>query len=237
MMPQESNYDFAGQSVVIRAAKVACRTILDFLYPPRCPICDAFIKDDVDVCSDCELSFVRIGVALNFPHIRNLQFDACYAPFIYEGRIKDAIHGFKYAARLDRERFFSDEIRANIADLSFDVVVPVPMHGSKLRRRGFNQSALLARRIAKDMRKKFDRSSLIKLSDVHPQVGLERNDRIKNVKGSFAIAEKSVGIFRDKAVLIVDDVITTGATVNECARIIKRDGAKLVYATAIARTL
>ena len=112
--------------------------------------------------------------------------------------------------------------------------MPVPLHRLRLRHRGFNQAALLARRLGSTLRISVDCSSLTRPRWTEPQTGLNRRQRADNVKGAFNVSspEKVQG----KSILLLDDVLTTGETVNQCVRVLKKAGARQVVVLTVART-
>ena len=112
--------------------------------------------------------------------------------------------------------------------------MPVPLHPKKLRERGFNQSLLLARHIAAQLDVELDFLSLRRIRYTQPQTGLKRDERRKNVRKAFGLKDPKA--VRGRTVLLVDDVTTTGNTLNECARLLKRSGAEDVYSAVLART-
>lgn len=116
-----------------------------------------------------------------------------------------------------------------------DVIVPVSLHPKRLRKRGFNQAVVVSRPLAKRLGILLDVDTLIRAADPGPQVDRERKDRIQAVKGIFDV--KNPQKIKGKQVLLIDDVLTTGATVNECARVLKKNGASRVEVLTIARTL
>jgi ComF family protein len=122
-----------------------------------------------------------------------------------------------------------------LAQWSFDVIVPVPLHPKRLRWRGFNQSLLLARQISRAYGTPTDPFMLRRVKETPPQTQLTEDERRKNMRNAFALdAEKSL---KDKTVLLVDDVYTSGATVNECSLTLKRGGAREVYVLTLARAV
>lgn len=166
----------------------------------------------------------------------NFYFGAARSVVIYEGKIRDMIHEFKYRGRLGLEGFLGSLLIDNFpyARGVFDVVVPVPMHISKLREREYNQSAILAYRLALGIGAGCDLRTFRKIRDTRPQIELgNEEERRKNVRGAFSVA--SPGSFRDKSVLLVDDVFTTGSTSDECAREIIKSGAAGVSVLTLSR--
>jgi ComF family protein len=164
------------------------------------------------------------------------RFDRALSPYRYEGVLEQAIRLFKYRRR--------DALATPLADLILvwanrlppaDLVVPVPLHPRKLRAREFNQSLLLADRIACRLSLPLSFEHLVRIRDTQPQTELDRREGMRNVRRAFAV-RKPTGL-ENQRVLLVDDVLTTGATVNDCARALRRAGAKSVCVLTLARRL
>ena len=153
----------------------------------------------------------------------------------YRGPLERVLHAFKF----ERHDFFAaplawlieTTLRAR-GDLAFDAVVPVPMHRSKLRRRGYNQAELLARAVARRLGTHCDRSLLTKRGDTPAQSKLARAARAANVRRAFAASPRASG----QSLLVVDDVSTTGETIRACASELLRSGAARVCAAVVAKT-
>lgn len=152
----------------------------------------------------------------------------------YRGGLESLIRAFKF----DRHDFLAPalgrllaETIASRGDYGFDLVAPVPMRRSKERQRGYNQADLLARELSKRTGFELDRELLRKVADNEMQSTLPRDARARNVRNVFAAAERA----RGKSVLVVDDICTTGETLNECARVLLKSGAKRVCAITVAR--
>ena len=127
-------------------------------------------------------------------------------------------------------------------ELSGDItVIPVPLHASKLRQRGFNQSELIANESLRHLSKYPDAKFAMEIAamkrrrDTPSQVGMTREARAENLRGAFAITSRA--LVRDKQVLLIDDVLTTGATVSECTRVLRRAGAQRVWVATVARAV
>ena len=153
----------------------------------------------------------------------------------YRGALERVLHAFKF----QRHDFFSDPLAGLIeenvlrrGDLEFDVVIPVPMHRAKARRRGYNQAELLARALARRLRLRCDPRLLSKTRDLDAQSKLPREARAVNVRGAF-LASAQVA---DRRILLVDDVCTTGETIRACATELLRAGASRVAAAVVAKT-
>jgi ComF family protein len=153
---------------------------------------------------------------------------SCFGP--YTGTLREAIHllKFRQVKRLARPL---GELLADLALPSADLVVPVPLSLKSLRERGFNQTLLMARPLAKRRGLPLEGRLLFKKKETPPQTLLSRSARLRNLRGSFAVT----GALSGERVLLVDDVITTGATVSECTRALLRAGASEVCVAALAR--
>jgi len=164
-------------------------------------------------------------------------FDRARAVGRYQGALQEAIHALKYhrspllAAPLGG--LLSVCGGQMLADTSYDAVIPVPLHPSRLRRRGFNQALLLARKAAKAWGVGVLADSLRKHSVTIPQSMLSKREREKSVKGVFVYQGPDL---QGKNVVLIDDVFTTGSTANECARMLKKHGAHIVDVLTLART-
>jgi ComF family protein len=158
---------------------------------------------------------------------------------VYDGSLLEAIHRFKYTGKTPLSRPLSLLARETFCQFwgekAIDLLIPVPLHVKRLRDRGFNQALLLAKRWAKLENLSLDPFALLRTRWTEPQTSLSRNERKKNIKGAFAVKEpESV---RGERLLLVDDVYTTGATVNECARVLMNAGAEFVDVLTLARAV
>jgi ComF family protein len=241
-----------------------CR-LMDLIYPPRCGVCHAFLREDavhhegeeLDLCRSCFDSFVEVPSPLcpfcgkPFGSVgledhacaeclsKKPFFDIARAPYIYEGPLMTAIHELKYAKKTYLVRSLGPLLASyaagwlgNPADKI--LVMPVPLHPRRLRERGFNQSLLLARHAASTLNADLDYLSLRRTRFTQPQTRLTSDERKKNVRRAFGVVE-SRGL-KGRTVLLVDDVATTGSTLNECARVLKKAGVKYVCCLVLART-
>jgi ComF family protein len=165
-------------------------------------------------------------------------YDLMRAPYLYAGPLMSAIHRFKY----NDETHLASSLGGLLAQFARNllpypeefVTVPVPLHKHRLAERGFNQSLLLARVISSELETPLDYRSLIRKRDTQSQTGLAGKDRRRNVTNAFAVISKAT--FKGSKVLVVDDVLTTGYTLNECAKTLKKSGALEVICLALART-
>ena len=157
---------------------------------------------------------------------------------IYEGVIKDCIHLFKYNSKLSLvnplAKLMIEHAPSFFKMEEIDFIMPVPLHMRKLRQRQFNQARLLAKVFAKEFAKKLKDNLLIKIKSGASQVTLSRRERIENVRDSFKVRDPSS--IKDKYILLIDDVVTTGATVNECAKVLSEAGAGRIDVFSLARS-
>lgn len=168
---------------------------------------------------------------------RKLEFDRAFSPCVYEGAVKNLIHEFKYnnkdhlAATLAKPMIsFIKEYQLPMDYL--DLIVPIPLHKTKLREREFNQAELLSNIIAKEFNKKILPQALERNRITKTQTELAVNERISNVKGAFSLAKEAN--LKNKNILLVDDVLTTGATCSEAASVLKDNGANIVFVLTLA---
>lgn len=195
-----------------------CADGLERLAPPYCRICAA--PRVGGVCRWCG----------QFPR----GFDSLRSPFRFEGAIREAIHSLKYrgvrAAAGPLAGLMADYLQCN--PVAADVVIPAPLHPRRLRTRGYNQSALLAREISKGLSLPVREDLLIRVENARPQVETQsQEERRNNVAGNFSCPADATGL----TALLIDDVATTGSTLSECAQTLRDAGASKVYALALAR--
>jgi len=168
------------------------------------------------------------------------EFDRAVSFGEYAGALRGLIHLLKYDAVLPAAPFLGRLLAETMAQLGYDdaepLLVPVPLHSSKRGERGFNQAELIVRSVVKHLPRRQEAASVLKRQRAtHSQVGLTREERIANLRGAFRVTapERVMG----RTVIVVDDVMTTGTTVSECARVLKKAGAERVWAATVARTL
>lgn len=162
------------------------------------------------------------------------KFDVTQSAFFYAFPLDKLMLSFKFNANLALLDLFVDHFIAALerdAVTMPDVIVPMPLARQRLATRGFNQSALLAREIGKRLNIKVESHGLLRVRETPPQAGLNRIARLENMKGAFACGQNLAGL----KIALVDDVMTTGATMSEAARALKKQGATKIDAWAIAR--
>ena len=214
-------------------------TFLNLLYPQDCLVCSNSTRElkPAPLCGPCS---DRIMAFVETPHWamteKDFSFDAAYHVASYEDIVKRCICLFKYEGKTRLSNVLGSvmvEYAARNLNLnSIDMIVPVPLHPVKMRERQFNQSELIAGHLAKRFDKRLEKDWLKRVRYTSSQTGLSREQRLRNLKGAFLV--RSGSDFADKNILLVDDVMTTGATLHECAKTIKSAGAKQVLAYTLA---
>ena len=160
------------------------------------------------------------------------KFDATVSAFSYAFPLDKLMQSFKFNANLSLVNLFVDHFVASLTKVTMpDVIIPMPLARRRLATRGFNQSALLAREIGKRLNIKVESHGLLRVRETPPQAGLDRAARLANMKGAFDCEQNLAGL----TIALVDDVMTTGATMSDAARALKKQGAKKIDAWVIAR--
>lgn len=202
-----------------------CWSKMTWISEPKCQICGQPFVFEVDaICLQC---------ASCAPY-----FDKAISVFVYDEFSKKMILKFKhFDGTYLSEPFVNWMYKSAILDVDrADLIIPVPIHFWKRLKRKYNQSELLAKGISDISGVKYEPRILKKIKQTSPQEGLSGKSRRKNVVGSFGTDEKYGNLVKDKHILLVDDVFTTGSTANECSRILKRRGASRVTVLTLART-
>ena len=200
----------------------ACRQSLQRIMPPTWPRCGR-PQPSAIMCPDC----VRWQAAI----------DGIRSPFRFEGVIREAIHQLKYqnlrALAVPLAGMLQEYLSAN--PLEFDVLVPVPLHRKRLRERGYNQARLLAQELGKLTNKPVLDDVIIRRKHTPPQARTATiEERTHNISGAFACPDNRL---RGRHVLLLDDVATSGSTLNACAAVLKASGATAVWGLVVAREI
>lgn len=226
--------------------KALINAILDAFHPKRCISCGKITDEDYlcDYCSEM-LEFtdplkrcIKCGLLKKdcMCKYRVFTFNGCISPFIKKDPAQRIMYSFKLRRKFRAAEFLANEmafcVKNEYRDINFDGVCFVPMHKSRKRVRGFNQSEVLAERIAKILSLPII-NALSCVKSAHSQHKIkDYKERFKNVKGIY----KANGTFGGKTLLLVDDIMTTGATLNECAAVLLRAGADKIYCVTALRT-
>jgi ComF family protein len=235
----------------LRRALAACA---DLIVPPCCLVCRSPLGAHHLLCAPCwrDVHFIRaplcdvLGIPLPFDTGERMisaaaaahppAYDRARAVAHFSGAMRTLIHQLKYADRHDARVLFARWLAEAGRELQIgiDVIVPVPLSRWRLLSRRFNQAAVLARELSRQTGLSLDLHLLQRSRSTKTQVGLTHDQRRRNVAGAFTVSRSQSAWLRGRNVLLIDDVITTGATVEACARVLKRAGAARVDVLALA---
>ena len=228
---------------------------VSLLYPPICTLCGGKTRAGEYLCEQCEAKAMRIVAPFcqqcsepfegaiatvftcaNCAH-RTIYFDAAVAAYRGRGIVRQIIHDFKYGRQIHLRHLVARWLYAAFDDerlrgREFDMIVPVPLHPARQRERGFNQANLLAELLTAQISIP-SKPVLKRVRYTTTQTALDRAERMENLHNAFRLRRNAN--VRGLRVLLIDDVLTTGSTLSECARILKRSGAISVHAATAAR--
>ena len=208
---------------------VECFNKIRFISKPYCQICGRPFENTDDmlqsVCAECMRQKRR-------------SFSLIRSAFVYDDNSKNMLLSLKFRDKVSYSPSIAKSMAqagADIFEENPDLIVPVPLHYMRMLSRKYNQSALLANELSKISGIKTDLFSLKRHKNTIPQVKFSGKERVKNVRGAFEV--KNPQKIKGKSIVLIDDVMTTGSTLKECAIALKRAGAKRIYALTAARTL
>lgn len=218
--------------------------LLWLLFPPSCPACNqVLLRAEAGICTHCRQQLIRQTYqddsVLNLKIRAELPIAGIYAlfPFQQHGRIQQLLHNLKYQYRPEIGRLLGQWLGEQLIDLGWaaeaDLILPVPLHKKKLRQRGYNQAAVIGEGISRQIEKPLEEDILLRARKTATQTRKSRLQRWLNVSDAFAVQEGKEEALEDKVVLLLDDVITTGATLEACAKILHPHCRKL-YIVALA---
>ncbi|GAM09219.1 competence protein F [Geobacter sp. OR-1] len=233
------------------------KSLIDLVFPPLCHNCRQFIPDAgrIHVCPECIASSkplqspicpccgIPFATDEGIDHLcgscieKHPPFDAARGAFVYEGAVRDLIHRLKYDRKIQCRRplalLLLELLSGAVEEFSPEMLVPVPLHKRRLRERGFNQAILIAELLAREWKIPLERRLLQRVRWTEPQINLAAGERAANVKGAFALSDPKIASGR--RIVLIDDVLTTGSTVAECSRVLKKAGAAAVLVVTVAR--
>jgi ComF family protein len=238
----------------LRAARTAARQIVDFALPPRCPACGVVVVEEYRFCLGCwqmlrflgEPCCARCGLPFEYDQGDGAECGRCLAEPPQYDRLRAAVaYGevarkvalkLKYSGRPGVARTLAHLMRRHL-DEAESILVPVPLHRWRIWKRGYNQSALIASALAAPggLRTELDLLRRVKATPVLR--GMGRRERALAVRGAFKVSEEGKRILAGRAVTLIDDVYTSGATANACAKALKRAGAERVDIICWARVV
>ena len=222
------------------------RATLDLLFPPRCVICQRFGSCFCDgcqarvapllppVCEHCGRPMAAAGVCRTCRGVVSA-LQGIRAAAMFDEPVRSAIHHLEYKNVRDLAEPLAELLTEAYQRTSppVDQIVPVPLHRRRVRERGFNQAALLARGLGRRIGLPVVQNALVRAIYTAPQVGLGARERLENVRDAFHCTEASLS---GQRVLLIDDVCTTGSTLEACAAVLRREGgAAAVWALTVAR--
>jgi ComF family protein len=230
------------------------KIFIDTLLPPRCLLCGKVIHHDDSLCSECfkNITFITHPYCqyCGSPLPEDIFNEACCVhclkkkpPFrmcrsavIYDDYSKHLVLDFKFADHTENKNLLARWLLLAGEDIfhnGVDVIIPVPLHFRRLFKRKYNQSAMLAAELSMLSHIPAEFTALKKIRHTTPQVHCNGKQRLKNIKDAFEVT--ALDKVKGKRILLIDDVYTTGATLRECARVLKKAGAKSVDAITVAR--
>lgn len=223
------------------------KMVLDILYPARCPVCDRVLYGRREaLCKECwkKLPYIKEPRCKKCgKQIRREEEEYCAdcqrvrheytegrALFAYDAVMQQSVAAFKYKGRQEYAVWYGEELvkrlGGQIEHWGAEVLIPVPVHRTRFRKRGYNQAALLAEQIARCTGIKVDESVLVRTKKTVAQKELSTRDRRKNLQEAFQFGKNVV---QYKKVILVDDIYTTGSTADACAKVLKQNGTEQVY--------
>lgn len=230
--------------------------LIHLIFPPRCPICDGVVFHSVFapeelVCRQCQdkPEYVKEPVCKKCGKpIEDERREYCYdcsrntcryeqgkALWIYKGEVKDSLYRFKYHNRQEYAKYYGAElVRAYeewIRRCGIQAIVPIPLSRNRMRQRGFNQAELIAEEVGRRMELPVHRDLLLRIRDTKAQKALNDEERKNNLKRAFKTKTNKVQL---NHILLIDDIYTTGSTMNEAALELKRAGAEQIYCLSIS---
>ncbi len=219
---------------------------LGLLFPRRCPVCHEVVEETGGlVCEVCRLklpyirepSCLRCGKPLLTEgreycldcSRKKHQFEQGKAPFVYDEVMRRSIARYKYSGRREYAAFYAEEILHRCAKRMLlwnaEVLIPIPLHPSRRRKRGFNQAELLAKALSARSGIPVDATLLLRTKKTHAQKELNDQERLANLKDAFSVRKREIPYHN---LILVDDIYTTGSTIDAAARLLKEHGAQKV---------
>ena len=225
--------------------------MIELIYPRRCPGCETILESGTTICGKCytkltyitEPSCKKCGKPLEnetaeycYDCIRkNHAYDSGKAVFAYQGVIKESLYRFKYSDKRDYAYFYAVETVERygkwIRNRGIDGIVPIPLHRKRRRKRGYNQAELYARFLGELLDIPVHSKMLIRVENTRPQKNLNDAERKNNLKKAFKCREN---IVQSKCILLVDDIYTTGSTIDAAAEELKSAGVQTVFFACVS---
>ena len=225
--------------------------LLELLYPPRCPFCDRLVRKKQWICPDCRLTISYIKEPLckkcgkpvfdtRVEYCRDCRkkphkYTQGKAVWTYEEKVKKSVYRFKYQNKREYARCYAKEMADRYGDwicrMGIQLIVPIPLHKSRRRKRGYNQAEILAKELSNYLHIPMNTKLLVRVKNTKPQKLLNDAERKNNLKKAFKTTENIVQL---KYILLVDDIYTTGSTLDAAAQALLDAGAHKLYACCIS---
>jgi ComF family protein len=244
-------------NTINKAIKPFLQNVIDVVFPPQCLVCRKIVDAAGNLCHLCweDINFIgapqceKCGLPFELDVPDGLECGNCIATlpkyskaravFQYGGKTAKLIRSFKYEDNIHASKHFAKWMMRVGAEfiVEADIIAPVPLHKRRLFKRRYNQSALLASAISRESGIKANNALLLRVKNTPPQAGLSSGQRKKNVSGAFKLNPKYENEVIGKNIILVDDVITTGSTINACTQALLNSGAIRVNVLTLAMTV
>lgn len=232
----------------------AGKQLMDMIFPRRCPLCNQIVvpKDkkacircveqltylEEPRCRRCSKPILMMEQEYCFDCQKSIHhYEKGYAVFLYEGTIKKSLMNYKFKGIREYADFYVEQmihhLGSKLQHLGCDAIIPVPIHKRKLRMRGFNQAHLLAKGLAEYLRIPLLTDTLLRTRYTIPQKILDDKERFKNLSEAFTVSIQHKESIYNRRILLVDDIYTTGSTMEACASILRKEGCKSVCFTTV----
>ena len=232
----------------LTALKGLGQDLLDFIFPSHCYLCSQYLSSpEKFYCNNCIQNLPALAkpfcpickiyiTELPAIHFCQTNLEWVYSLWSYHKPVEILVHKIKYEGKTGLARnlgqILAEQIRANNSLNRVDLIVPVPLHHSRHRERGYNQAEIIAQTISPTLNLKMAPDLLIRKKNTKDQTRLTAVERIENVRDAFSVKDEIE--IEGMTIMLVDDVITTGATLDECARTLQSAGARKIYACTLA---
>ena len=208
---------------------------IKYIFPPKCIVCNVLL----DFCTNsgiCEVCMKEIGHINKIIYIEGSYFEKVICACEYSGKIKEVIKKYKFNNKPFYYKALAELLYKSIIDKmdyeNFDIIMSVPLHKEREKIRGYNQSKLISKELSKKLSICEASQILKKTKNIFPQSLLKKDERHKNIKDTFEVNNKKV--VQGKSVILVDDILTTGATLNEISKCLKECGIVRIVAIVVA---
>lgn len=225
-------------------------SLMQLIYPRRCPVCEQIVLPKGSlICKECyqSLQFIKepcckkCGKPIGKEETeycydcmtKKFHYEYGYGMLVYDQKMMRSIASYKYKYKREYGDFYISEMLRRMGDkilrMGVDVVIPVPLHKKKLKQRGYNQAAILAKGIAEGLKLPYEEHLLKRCVNTKPQKLLNDKERFKNLEHAFELNPAGKFPYRGKKVLLIDDIYTTGSTIEVCSNVLLGMGVEKVY--------